>query len=365
MFLNPHERDYYKRSRRSRVKKVALSSRISLISGLTTSSGDSSGSTATITQESISRSSRPLRRASTMRTYTRKDSSSSSSPTSSSRRDSKGSLPDNIDVFDFLDKGQAGVLDPNSANQSNTVTQDCRIRRPSQDESDMESTGRSFHSDSGISVRDSSPESHSYSPRPKKASNVLREDQESEEVPISMPRVGRGRFSFTSRWRSLLEPAIEITSDQGNSDESPPPEEFYAVVGKQAGSSVAHANPVTQPIQSDPREVMSFRSGYDLLSLCLGGGGCVTEQDRLPALYRKFSRLNHRILLHLQDEISQMEEDLARLDEADAQCRQWPDGRPIPESRRMQWQWPGSDLHAARSALLGQIYVKVEQYSMF
>jgi hypothetical protein len=58
-----------------------------------------------------------------------------------------------------------------------------------------------------------------------------------------------------------------------------------------------------------------------------------------------------------------MEEDLAGLDAADVRFRRGSTGQIAPESRRSNWQWHGSELHARRLDLLGQIYVKVEQYS--
>lgn len=104
-------------------------------------------------------------------------------------------------------------------------------------------------------------------------------------------------------------------------------------------------------------------SGYDLLAARLSEAS--DRKDGPFPTYRRFARLNHRILLQLQDEISQMEEDLATLDAADLRMRQRADGEIVPESRRLNWQWHGSEIQARRLNLLGQIYVKVEQYSEF
>lgn len=89
-----------------------------------------------------------------------------------------------------------------------------------------------------------------------------------------------------------------------------------------------------------------------------------TKQEVKP-LYRKFEALNHRVLLHLQDEISELEEELRYMDESIAQltptgnnaCLQLP-------SRRNDARF-GGDLHYQRTELLGRIYIKLGQYSKF
>ena len=133
------------------------------------------------------------------------------------------------------------------------------------------------------------------------------------------------------------------------------PETFYREDTRPNGLVAARS---VQDTQHDP---MTDLSGYDLLAARLSESHNI-EQPFRP-LYRKFTRLNHRILLQLQDEISQMEEDLAGLDAADARVRRDSSGQTVPESRRLDWQWHGSELNARRLELLGQIYIKVEQYS--
>jgi hypothetical protein len=126
-----------------------------------------------------------------------------------------------------------------------------------------------------------------------------------------------------------------------------------------------HAHPgkliATGSVQAVPADPKAGLSGYDLLAARLTDSNNVERP--LRPVYRKFTRLNHRILLQLQDEISEMEEDLVGLDAADARFRRGSTGQIAAESRRSNWQWRGSELHARRLDLLGQIYVKVEQYS--
>ena len=89
----------------------------------------------------------------------------------------------------------------------------------------------------------------------------------------------------------------------------------------------------------------------------------VTGEDKIIPMYRKFEQLNHRILLHLQDEISELEEELRYLDECIAQMSPvGKEGRPQPASRRME-SHHGGELHWRRTNLLGRIYLKLGQYS--
>ncbi|KAI9658592.1 MAG: hypothetical protein M1821_002152 [Bathelium mastoideum] len=84
----------------------------------------------------------------------------------------------------------------------------------------------------------------------------------------------------------------------------------------------------------------------------------------LRPLYRKFEQLNHRLLLHLQDEIAELEEELRRLDECIAQATAKAAGKDIslPASRRAEAQ-AGTNTHHRRVELLGRIYMKMSQYN--
>jgi peptidoglycan/xylan/chitin deacetylase (PgdA/CDA1 family) len=80
-------------------------------------------------------------------------------------------------------------------------------------------------------------------------------------------------------------------------------------------------------------------------------------------MYRKFEHLNHRVLLHLQDETSELEEELRNLDECIAQITpRDADGYAYPASRRGDARF-GGEMHFKRTELLGRIYQKLEQYS--
>lgn len=110
--------------------------------------------------------------------------------------------------------------------------------------------------------------------------------------------------------------------------------------------------------------------GYELLAQKLSerakgnheGSGTSVEEPVAP-IYRKFEHLNHRVLLHIQDEIAELEEELRHLDESIAQSSPRDEaGRIQPASRRGETRY-GSELHYRRTELLGRVYLKLGQYS--
>ncbi|KAK0836058.1 hypothetical protein LTR73_000559 [Friedmanniomyces endolithicus] len=99
-------------------------------------------------------------------------------------------------------------------------------------------------------------------------------------------------------------------------------------------------------------------AGYELLALELSA-----SESLVKPLYRKFEYLNHRILLHLQDELSELEEQLRTLDEIIAQMDPAaPESPRSPTSRRGE-AYSGTAIHHQRTSLLGRIFLKTEQYN--
>jgi hypothetical protein len=104
-------------------------------------------------------------------------------------------------------------------------------------------------------------------------------------------------------------------------------------------------------------------TGYELLASRLSYSRDADERgERIRPMYRKFEALNHRLLLHLQDEISELEEQLHRLDNADTQSRRT-DRFIVPASRRAAAQ-AGGELQWHKTDVLGRIGYKLAQYSM-
>lgn len=110
-------------------------------------------------------------------------------------------------------------------------------------------------------------------------------------------------------------------------------------------------------------------SGYGFLASHLTKSTS-EESGSFPPLYRRFETVNHRVLLHLQDEISQMEEDLHTLDEYEEMHRvdiaEQEGAKPLPASRRRDAQSQAySSLHYRRMDLMSALIHKTEQYSKF
>lgn len=185
-------------------------------------------------------------------------------------------------------------------------------------------------------------------------------------------------------------PVNAYSSDSSAANESPVPgkrqlelsrpENFYS-------SSRDHASlhrpplppsPPSSPEDSPHRESPAKRrhssapqvsSGYGFVASHLTRSAA-EEKSGFSPLYRRFENLNHRVLLHLQDEISQMEEDLHTLDEYEEMHRaataEQEGTKPPPGSRRLEVQSQVySSLHRRRMELMDALTQKTEQYSKF
>ncbi|KAH8724403.1 hypothetical protein GQ44DRAFT_617971, partial [Phaeosphaeriaceae sp. PMI808] len=110
-------------------------------------------------------------------------------------------------------------------------------------------------------------------------------------------------------------------------------------------------------------------AGYELLANKLsespnkGSNALRKAGGKVVPMYRKFEHLNHRVLLHLQDEICELEEELRYLDEGIIQMSPKDEaGHTYPASRRGDARF-GSEMHFKRTELLGRIFLKLGQYN--
>ncbi|KAK1961751.1 hypothetical protein LY78DRAFT_706281 [Colletotrichum sublineola] len=108
-----------------------------------------------------------------------------------------------------------------------------------------------------------------------------------------------------------------------------------------------------------PRAEKLPLTGYELIASKL----CATDSDRssIKPIYRRFEALNHRLLLHLQDELAELEEQLHRLDTADTQTRRM-QNCILPASRRQDALTAG-ELQWHKTDVLGKIGYKISQYN--
>jgi len=124
-----------------------------------------------------------------------------------------------------------------------------------------------------------------------------------------------------------------------------------------------------------PRAEKLPMSGYELLAAKLSSPQSSRSRRRsysktmpteegepmIKPIYRRFENLNHRLLLHLQDELSELEEQLHRLDTADTQTRRLANCI-LPASRRADFM-AGGELQWHKADILGKVGYKLGQYS--
>jgi len=117
--------------------------------------------------------------------------------------------------------------------------------------------------------------------------------------------------------------------------------------------------------QTLPRAEQIPVTGYEALASKLSNHSA--KSSSIKPIYRKFERLNHRLLLHLQDELAELEEQLHMLDNADTQYRSRFDASGteihiLPASRRAAAH-AGGDLEWHRMDLINKIAFKLGQYN--
>ena len=337
MFSLSRSESQRRRARSHAVNKRAASSRVSLISNLTSQSMRSAGSASTITQDSYSRSERRIKRRLSKTAKSKSTRNTSSIMQADKRpRKSRQNSESDVDVFSYLVKD---IADP-SGTSTSWETERSRISKRASVQADSDEVEtksiRSRLSDSGISMNDSGYDSASPSSylKPRLGSlpeNVLVEGYE---------RLQQQNHQHHQQAPLQMHPSLPQSHTQAHYHY---PDPCWPPAPAQQPRLLSE-----EPYRSDVSCIRPPPSGYDLLASNLSH--VQNSAPVLPSLYRRFTALNHRILLQLQDEISEMETELNRLDDTDAHYR-----REQPASRRTDW---GS----ARLDLLGKISVKIERY---
>jgi len=218
-----------------------------------------------------------------------------------------------------------------------------------------------LHSDSGISIRNSNADSVSRAgtvyQRPavetvtagglrvtaldaSQHSTSTGFDKNRNMVSLEHPPDG----SPTRYRNSLLPNPYKMVGDLPNYMQQAPNQSLHFSSGEQTTALVRH--------------------GYDLLASSLSACRPTTKHgnNSLIPIYRRFEALDHRVLLFLQDELSELEEQLQGLDAWMAKLSKEEDRELIPASRRTEVRY-GGQAYMQRTELLGRIFVKNNQYS--
>lgn len=260
------------------------------------------------------------------------------------------------------------------------------------------------HSDSGISVQSSSPDSYRSDDQEENDSDSSIEDE--DNTPFRPPVGGWDSDTTLLRHRHHpnknalpdTDPMVQRLRDQEEELHqhihlhSPQPLRFARPAITAAYEPAPSWNPYNphfvnalptgylyppythdsySPDPQSPTENQAMQlpaldpivDGYELIASKLSEDYNPGSKDSIRPLYRKFEHLNHRILLHLQDEISELEEDLRQLDQAIALANvDSAKQRRSLQSRRNEAQF-GNELHHRRTELLGKVFVKLGQYN--
>ena len=230
-----------------------------------------------------------------------------------------------------------------------------------------------LHSDSGISVRSSSSERESPVKRLSRPTKPAERHQSRENS--TPPSYKSQASSHPSRSASPVTPEFYALN----------PEVYYwgdSQIGRQymnspqqygyppaLQSSTSHSSPYlekTRPRRvrhrpkepKDSKELGPEKAGYDLLASNISS----SDPNTLKPIYRKFETLNNRMLLHLQDEVTELEADLQVHDEMIAEEAKH---YGIKRASRRQEAIIGSELQWRRVEITRRLFATLEQYSQY
>ena len=209
----------------------------------------------------------------------------------------------------------------------------------------------SFHSDSGISMGSGSSE-YGSPVLSYKVPHMTSPCTRAKEADAVQP-------TGTTTW---VKKEKDVASGREADVE---PEAFYASA-RQLPIATSRQRPADDRRPSVPRSSRQeargskaqpgyIRKGYDLLASNISSNNTTV----LKPLYRRFEAFNNRILLYLQDEITEMEEELRELDNAIARESE---AMGIKVASRRGEVLP-SQLQWRRLELLARSFAKIEQYS--
>ncbi|KAI9852124.1 MAG: hypothetical protein M1838_001748 [Thelocarpon superellum] len=356
---------------------ASVVSNLTSLSGMTNSSGGSSGSNSTVTQDSASKTRRPRPQQ-----FDPDAAASAAAPETSEPR-----VKAAPNVFEYMEEGSATLDKPVEWSTRPTSASSVHppARSPSnetgpsgltdmleeKETSSNSSNAGSFHSDSGISIRDESPDrmgpllagKGGRSGKGKLSARDVFEPifaRQRERLASGLSAAAQFRLPTLAELR-------EPRSTPADFDLSNPEQ-----VGLPGSWESSPNMPFVKPHRSSaPSEVIHEEgglSGYGLLasSLSSGAPGTSSNLGSVMPLYRKFETLNHRLFLHLQDEITELEEELGRIDEADAHTRRTPSpggtSAPRPASRRAASRY-AKEIDWRRIDVLGRVFTKVGHYN--
>ncbi|KAH8772024.1 hypothetical protein F5882DRAFT_175466 [Hyaloscypha sp. PMI_1271] len=357
---------------RARLSSPSTISAFTTLTTATNNSGGSSGSNSTVTQDSITK-------------RTGKKPEESEAPLSPA-------VPDPPNVFAFLDKDDSTESEDGEGedhDEGEGEDQERGEREDHDEEDEQDEEAEEDDDDPGEGPSNWTPH------QPEMAMTTTGSSQNSNASSASSSFHGDDTFSQpadhdTDRSDS---PERDVEGKEEPAPAPPPTDRVSAKVAAQMAAAQQRQSmyamqqfgtpnmprgnyqlPVVSPSVLSSRYQQQIKphalpraekipvTGYELLASRLSYSRDAEERgERIRPMYRKFEALNHRLLLHLQDEISELEEQLHRLDNADTQSRR-ADRYIVPASRRAAAQ-AGGELQWHKMDILGKIGYKLGQYN--
>lgn len=351
MFLSTVTQGHGRR-RAGRTNKGPRASQISLLSSFTTNSSNSSGSTSTITQASFSQY---HSRKGVGGSFKR--SSREAGPESCYKStDNMESLPDEIDVFAFLETNRPPVTVSRKNSRSTISTPSTQLATISRQKHISTKSSQS-NVLSGIDERPGHNQIIA-SARGDRTSN-----ESSASLRISPPPydqcatqdLSNNGTDFRLSGESLRKSQHSVTNRDLTTPVLPDQRLHFPPDARSLGGPLLN-DPHTHSLNNQHEAILGHSSLSERPS---------DESPPPPLLCRTFRRLQHRILLQLQDELLQMEHELTKLDRADKLLQAREVQMPLEFARHDSWGWHRPELQARRLDLLGMISSKLEQYSLF
>ncbi|RDW84795.1 hypothetical protein BP6252_02385 [Coleophoma cylindrospora] len=340
---------------RGRLTSPSMISNLTSLTSSTNKSSGSSGSNSTVTQASISK-----------RSSIEKRSQISDAPLSPA-------CPDPPNVFAYLEKDSDS--DDNQVELHEAVHDDHEAQwsanmiggfpgapLPTHLQSEIaSSSASSYHGDDTFSE----PAADNDTDRSTSPERSV-QGRNDTAVPDTPQEMHPPTDSASAKVASQLAAAQQRQDSHANlhSFGTPDMRRGNAVLPHIPGSALSPRYINHHPQRSLPRGEKLPVTGYEQLASTLSAHGsdeANSNGESIKPMYRKFEALNHRLLLHLQDEISELEEHLHRLDTTDTQTRRM-QGKIMPASRRISAQI-GGELQWHKVDVLGKIGYKLAQYN--
>jgi hypothetical protein len=352
--------------------RAARSSRISLLSAFTVQSSGSNGSNSTVTQESYNKASKKKKPSRRKRESIVRHHHTAMDPVeeNSLELEVDDRLESKPEVFKYLVGENNAVEDeeetpleashiPEEDNDSDSLHEGPEtepedgpedelddgpepepIPYPEDASQNADFSARSFYSDSGISMDDrgSLPVNEAKPDDPLYTGPML------DEVPALIEPT---RLQST-RWRY---PQVPKPRHQAFAPEEDSPNDCNDA----EMHDVRHGSPSPPSVVTEDEPI--FPLSTDHLATRLA-------DTMTPVLFKSFRKANYRILLQLQDEIIELQAELAYLDTIDGSRRASDAGQSADRSTSQRWQWQQRpfDLYRAKAEVMGRLQVRMDQY---